>query len=176
LFLETVLGSYADGMARGTTMRRRLIIAGLFLVAGPTEALPQTPAPSPGAAPPPNEQKAPTGEAVEGSGTILVARKSIGMLSSPSSSAPVLYGFPPGRSFRLLGRDGGFAHIQDLKSSASGWVDEAALAPSAGVPVDSAAPQPEASNPIPPDLSAGPTPKRPGLFGGGGFLRGIFGN
>ena len=140
-------------------MRSSLIIAGLFLAAAMTEAFPQTPARSPEAAPPPNEQKEPTGEAVEGSGTILVARKPIGMLSSPSSSAPVLYGFPPGRPFRLLDRDGGFAHIQDLKSSASGWVDEAALAPSAGVPVDSATPQPEASNPIPPDLSAGPTPK-----------------
>ena len=160
-------------------MRRSLIIAGLFLVAGPTEALPQTSAPSPEAAPPQNEQKEPTGEAVEGSGTILVARKAIGMLSGPSSSAPVLYGFPPGRPFRLLGHDGGFAHIQDLKSSGSGWVDETALAPSAGVPVNSATPQPEASSPIPPDPSAGPTPKtsRPGLFGGGGgLLRGIFGN
>ena len=158
-------------------MRSSLIIAGLFLVAGPTEALPQTSAPSPEAAPPPNEQKESTGEAVEDSGTILVARKPIGMLSSPSSSAPVLYGFPPGRPFRLLGRDGGFAHIQDLKSSASGWVDEAALAPSAGVPVDTATPpQPYSASPTPPGQSPPPKPSSPGLFGGGGLLRGIFGN
>ena len=172
------LGSYTDGMARGTTMRTSLIIAGLFLVAAPIGAFAQTSAPSPEAAPPPNEQKEPPSEAVEGSGTILVARKPIGMLASPSPSAPVLYGFPAGRPFHLLGRDGGFAHIQDLKSSASGWVDEAELAPSEGVPVNSATPQPDASSPIPPDLSAGPTPKtsRPGLFGGGGLLRGIFGN
>ena len=96
-------------------MRRSLIIAGLFLVAGPTEALPQTSAPSPEAAPPQNEQKEPTGEAVEGSGTILVARKAIGMLSGPSSSAPVLYGFPPGRPFRLIGHDGGFCPHPGLK-------------------------------------------------------------
>ena len=50
-------------------------------------------------------------------------------LASPSSSAPVLYGFPAGRPFRVIGRSAGFAHIQDLKSSASGWIDEAALAP-----------------------------------------------
>src|SRR5215831_1259406 len=158
---------------------RSLIMACLFLAAATTGAFPQTPASLPEAAPPPNEEKEPTGEAVEGSGMVLVARKPIGMLSSPSSSAPVLYGFPPGRPFRLLGRDGGFAHIQDLKSSASGWVDEAVLAPSAGVPVDSTTPQPEpySASPTPPDLSAGPTPKTSrGLFGGGGLLRGIFGN
>src|SRR5262245_27505007 len=88
---------------------------------------------------------------------ILVARKPIAMLASPSSSASVMYGFPPGRSFRLLGRDGNFAHIQDTKSSASGWVDEAAFAPSAGVPVDSAPPQPKpySVSRIPPNLSAG---------------------
>ena len=59
-------------------------------------------------------------------------------LASPSSSAPVLYGFPAGRPFRVIGRSAGFAHIQDLKSSASGWIDEAALAPTTSAPVRSA--------------------------------------
>lgn len=143
-------------------MRSSLIIAGLFLAAATNEAFPQTPAPSPDAAPPPNEQKEPTAKPVEGSDMILVARKPIGMLSSPSSSASVLYGFPPGRPFRLLGRDGGFAHIQDLKSSASGWIDEAALEGPPRVPVASAYPQPKpySVSRIPPQASwAGSKPK-----------------
>ena len=40
-----------------------------------------------------------------------------------------MYGFPAGRPFRVIGREAGFVQIQDLKSSASGWIDEAALAP-----------------------------------------------
>ena len=93
----------------------------------------------------PNEQKEPIGEGIKepgraeeavehseqpeppGSGMILVSRQPIGLLASPSPSASVLYGFPAGRPFRVIGHDGGFAHIQDLKSSASGWIDEAAL-------------------------------------------------
>ena len=82
-------------------------------------------------------------------------------LASPSSSAPVLYGFPAGRPFRVIGRSAGFAHIQDLKSSASGWIDEAALAPPPGAPVGSAPsqPKPYSVSRIPPNPWAGPTPK-----------------
>ena len=120
-------------------------------------------------------------------------------LASPSSSAPVLYGFPAGRPFRVIGRSAGFAHIQDLKSSASGWIDEAALAPPPSAPVGSAPsqPKPYSVNRIPPNPWAGPTPKvtkndsavtadsraatqpsrkRPGLFGRGGLFGGIFSN
>ena len=103
----------------------------------------------------PTENVEPTGEAVEapeqageavehaeqpeppGSGMILVSRQPVAVLASPSSSAPAMYGFPAGRPFRVIGRDGGFAHIQDLKSSASGWIEEAALAPPPRVPAAS---------------------------------------
>ena len=97
------------------------------------------------------EQAEPANEAVEhaeqpeppGSGMILVSRQPIAMLASPSSSAATMYGFPAGRPFRVIGRDGGFAHIQDLKSDASGWIDEAALALPPSVPAVSAPSQPK---------------------------------
>jgi hypothetical protein len=178
-----------------------------------TESLPEPSTPSQKAATPPNEQKEPTDEAIEephqadeavdraeqpefpGSGMILVSRQPIGVLASPSSSAPVLYGFPAGRPFRVIGRSAGFAHIQDLKSSASGWIDEAALAPSAPVGSAPSQPKPYSVSRIPPNPWAGPTPKvtksdsavtadsraatsrkRPGLFGRGGLFGGIFSN
>jgi len=139
----------------------------------------------------------------QGSDMILVSRQPIAMLASPSSSAPAMYGFPTGRTFRLISRDGGFAQIQDLKSGATGWIDEAAVVPPPRVPVASAPsqPKPYSVSRKPPNLSAGPKPKvtkndnavnsdskaatepdlvqtrkRPGLFGGGGLLGGIFGN
>ena len=66
-------------------------------------------------------------QAPAGSG-ILVTKRPVEVLAGPSSSASVLYGFPAGRPLRLIGRDAGFAQIQDLKSSATGWIDETALA------------------------------------------------
>ena len=102
---------------------------------------------------PAKQSKAPeqAGDAVDpveqpessGSGMILVSRQPVSVLASPSASAPTMYGFPAGRPFRVIGRDGGFAHIQDLKSSASGWIEEAALAPPPRVPTASAPPQTE---------------------------------
>ena len=96
------------------------------------------PSPPPAAATPPaqnavtapTEQAEPTGEIIgepapageaddhaesglPGSGIILVAKQPVEVLASPSSSAPALYGFPAGRPFRVIGREGGFAHIQD---------------------------------------------------------------
>jgi hypothetical protein len=180
------------------------------------------PSPPPAAATPPaqntvavpTEQEEPTGEAVgepepagevdehaeselPGSGIILVAKQPVEVLASPSASAPALYGFPAGRPFRVIGREGGFAHIQDLKSSASGWIDEAVLArpprdPAASAP---AQPKPFSVGRKPTNPSAGPQPtqrdsavtagseatakpdrNRPGLFGRGGLFGGIFGN
>lgn len=182
-----------------------------------TESVPEPPPPAQDAAIAPTENVVPTGEAVEapeqtdeavehaeqpeppGSGMILVSRQPVAVLASPSSSAPTVYGFPAGRPFRVIGRDGGFAHIQDLKSSASGWIDEAALAPPPRVPAASAPSQtkPFAVIRNPTNPSAGLKPKatkndstetadseaatqpdrrRPGLFGRGGLFGGIFGN
>jgi hypothetical protein len=186
-----------------------------------TESVAKTPPPAQEPASAPNEPAEQTGEVVKqaeqtdeavehaeqpespGSGMILVSRQPIAMLASPSSSAPTTYGFPAGRPFRLIGRDGGFAKIQDLKSGASGWINEAALAPPPRVPAvsapfrpkpvavsgksanPSANPKPKATkkdSQITPDSEAATEPdpvqarKRPGLFGQGGLFGGIFGN
>lgn len=154
---------------------------------------------------PATDQAEPAGDAVgqaeepepPGSGMILVSRRPIALLASPSSSAPTMYGFPAGRPFRVIGRDGGFAKIEDLKSGASGWIDEAALAPPPPVPAVSAPsqPKPVAASRKPAKPSADPKQKkdsqvdseaatepdsvrtrRPGLFGQGGLFGGIFGN
>ena len=184
-----------------------------------TESVPKPPPPAQEPATAPNEPAEQTGEVVEqpeqpdeagehaeqpelpGSGMILVSRQPIAMLASPSSSAATMYGFPAGRPFRLIGRDGGFAHIQDLKSGARGWIDEAALAPPPSVPAVSAPsqPKPGAVSRKSAKPSADPKPsatkkdsqvtadpeaatesdsvqKRPGLFGRGGLFGGIFGD
>jgi hypothetical protein len=168
-----------------------------------TGAVPQSSRPAQNAVTAPTEQAEPTGEAVdkpepageadehagpELPGMILVARQPVEVLASPSSSAPALYGFPAGRPFRVIGREGGFAHIQDLKSSASGWIDEAALAQPPGAPAASA---PGQSKPFSAggkptqkdsavtadsDVATQPDRRRPGLFGRGGLFGGIFGN
>ena len=77
--------------------------------------------------PPMEEGGAAVDQPAAGSG-IFVTKRPVEVLAGPSSSASVLYGFPAGRPFRLIGRDAGFAQIQDLKSSATGWIDETALA------------------------------------------------
>ena len=176
-----------------------------------TESVPKPPPPAQGAAPGPTENVEPTGEAVEapthageehaeepepmGAGMILVSRQPVAVLASPSPSAPAMYGFPAGRQFRVIGRDGGFAHIQDLKSSASGWIEEAALAPPPRVPPLQTEPSAVSRNPANPSADLKPNatkndrtgtanpegttqPDRrpPGLFGRGGVFGGIFGN
>jgi hypothetical protein len=111
-----------------------------------------------------------------------------------------MYGFPAGRPFRVIGRDGGFAQIKDLKSGASGWIDEAALAPppprapavsapsrrkpvrrkSAKPPADSKPKATETDSQVTADSEAAaepvPTRTRTGLFGLGGLFGGIFNN
>lgn len=114
-------------------------------------------------------QAAPEGDAVEqsqqadlpGSGMILVSRKPVEMLAGPSASAPVMFGFPAGRPFRVIGREAGFVRIQDLRSKATGWIDEAALtapprAPAVATPSQS---KPGAVNRKPATASADPKPK-----------------
>ncbi len=181
-----------------------------------TESVPEPP-PAQDTATAPTENVEPTGKAVEApeqadeavenaeqpepsdSGVILVSRQPVAVLASPSPSAPTMYGFPAGRPFRVIGHDGSFAHIQDLKSSASGWIDEAALAPPPRVPAASVPSQtkPVAVSRNPTNPSGGLKPKviendnagtansepatqpdrrRPGLFGQGGLFGGIFGN
>ncbi len=81
--------------------------------------------------------------APEGSGMILVSKQPIKLLAGPSSSAAVLYGFPAGRRFRLIGQQSGFAQIQAVKSGAKGWIDEVALGQSPAVPVATALPEPK---------------------------------
>jgi hypothetical protein len=90
------------------------------------------------AAPSQQEPTEPTG-----SGMILVAKRPIKLLASPSSSAVTLYGFPAGRRFRLIAQKPGFAQIQDLKSGATGWIDEASLGQSPQVPVASVPSEPK---------------------------------
>lgn len=137
-----------------------------------------------------------------GPGPILVSKQPIAMLASPSSSAPTLYGFPAGRPFRVIGHNGGFAQIKDLRSGATGWINDAALAPAPGSPAVSSPSQPPQSKPVAVSRQpAGPSavatskatkkdsqvtagseestdqvaPRRPGLFGRGGLFGGIFG-
>jgi hypothetical protein len=88
----------------------------------PSEAAEQAVAPEANAAEPTDQAELP------GSGMILVSRKPVEVLASPSATAPSMYGFPAGRPFRVIGREGNFVHIQDLRSSASGWIDASALA------------------------------------------------
>src|SRR5262249_26597 len=110
------------------------------------------------------------------SGTILVSKRAVEVRAGPSLSASILYGFPPGRPFRLSGRQGGFAKIQDLKSSATGWIDETALA---AAPSVTAAPV-ASETPVEPNTAPrNQTAERRGIFGGqgglAGFIGGVFG-
>jgi hypothetical protein len=86
---------------------------------------------------------APSQQEPTGSGMILVAKRPIKLLASPSSSAVTLYGFPAGRRFRLIAQKPGFAQIQDLKSGATGWIDEASLGQPPQVPVASVPSEPK---------------------------------
>ena len=164
-------------------------IATLALFAMSVQAIPQEAGGEPTEAHTPEtstsaEQIGPTN-----SDAILVSKRAIGLLASPSSSASVMYGFPAGRPFRLIGREGSFAKIQDVKSGATGWIDETALAVTPSV---TAAPGPSDSpigstpserEAVPSEPEAAPvnqTAERRGIFGGGqdgisGFLNGVFG-
>jgi len=132
------------------------------------------------------------------SGKILVSKRPVQVLAAPTSSASAMYGFPAGRPFRAIGREAGFVRIQDIQSGASGWIDEAALAPAperpaaaaptsnpaasgTGSPVTSAKAKPSGKNATaetlaPADAEPEPTQqRRRGLFGGGGLFGGLFG-
>ena len=119
-------------------------------------------------------------QAPAGSG-ILVTKRPVEVLAGPSSSASVLYGFPAGRPLRLIGRDAGFAQIQDLKSSATGWIDETALAQSSPSEAVSAPSEPTLAprnaGTLAPEQSPVQKPGRANDRQGplSGFLGGLFG-
>jgi len=101
-----------------------------------------------------------------GDGMILVSRRPIEVLAGPSPSSPSLYGFPAGRPFRVIGHEAGFAHIQDLRSKASGWIEEAALAappsaPAVSTPSQSKVPLPAKQKSTTPSPTAGAKAKPP---------------
>lgn len=180
----------------------------------PTTAAPAPPTATPPAAQPaepvaqpqtpetataPDQQVEQTGETEHpDQGTILVSKRPVEVMSAPSATASAMYGFPAGRPFRVIGREGSFTHIQDVESGAKGWIDEAALAlpprgpggasapsqaPATGTRVTgSADPKPKATKRdgqwitgSEPAAEPAQTRKRPGLFGGGGPFRGLFG-
>jgi hypothetical protein len=107
----------------------------------------------------------------------LVTKSAVKVLSGPWASAPLLYGFPPGRPLRLIARDAGFAQIQDLKSGATGWIDETALAQSLqseAVSPNEPMVAPSTTASIKQDAKSNPGPaarERPAS----GFLGGLFG-
>jgi len=134
-------------------------------------------------------------------GKVLVSQRPVQVLSAPNPSASALYGFPAGRPFRAVAKQSGYIRIQDLNSGASGWIEEAALAPApAQIRATKPAPSgtPSAAKPSrsraststakPPKRTtysaprAKPKPKpQPrkrnsgGLFRGNGPLKGLFG-
>jgi hypothetical protein len=123
-------------------------------------------------------------------GKVLVSNRPVQVLAEPSASASAMFGFPAGRPFRPISRKDGFIRIQDVRSGASGWIEEAALAPAPTMPVEAApssAPtqrsatsgsQPSnkrSSEPATAAAEPAPAPQRRGLFGGGGILGGLFG-
>lgn len=130
------------------------------------------------------------------SGKVVVSKQPIEILASPSASASALYGFPAGRPFRVLGGDGDYVKVQDVRSGASGWIEEAALKPapppepratstrSTTKPANQAS-QPRKKRSSSATASAKPKPKpkpqavpkqeRRGLFGGNGPFGGLFG-
>jgi hypothetical protein len=186
------------------------LVGGIFMVIDWNTAKPEGPEDAavavvaPDSADPSAQPKAaePTVSPTPLSGKIVVSKRPVEVLASPSASAAAMYGFPAGRPFRVLGGDGNYVKIQDVKSGASGWIEKAALAP-APPPVPAAAQRanrrdgrPTATNAKPrkntnakprkkktrSDTSTAaaepepaPKPKRRGLFGGGGPFGGLFG-
>lgn len=126
------------------------------------------------------------------SGKIVVSKRPVEVLAAPTASASAVFGFPAGRPFRVLGGDGDYVKIQDLRSGARGWIEEAALAPapppapaaSTGTSTKQstttgATPRNNRTRSDTARAAAEPKPEpkrqRRGLFGGGGLFGGLFG-
>jgi len=120
-------------------------------------------------------------------GKILISQRPVEVRAAPSASASAMYGFPAGRPFRAVSREGGFIRIEDLNSGASGWIEEAALAPAPTKP-PAAAPAPRSnatatsrpqrgrsSKPPSASTAAQAPRKKRGVFGGDGLFGGLFG-
>jgi len=179
-----------------------ILVAGIFAVIDRHQTTPDKPvsttvsvAPAvpkdtkTGAVSPPKGQADDQLEQAPWSGKIMVAKRPVKVLAAPSSSASAMYGFPAGRPFRAIGRENGFVRIQDVKSGASGWIEEAALAPAPEKPAATPTRTPATSAKgtptrkkstaealAPADTEPAPAPrKRRGLFGGGGIFGGLFG-
>jgi len=173
-----------------------IIVAGIFWVLDDEEThepAGETVAVAPPEASAPGEQAAKpeiTGEPLDEAmvGKVLVSRRPVQVLAEPSASASAMFGFPAGRPFRPISRKDGYIRIQDVRSGASGWIEEAALAPaptkplvvpSSGATQRSAGPGPRRSDSqsetafTEPEPT--PAPKRRGIFSGGGILGGLFG-
>lgn len=119
-------------------------------------------------------------------GKILVSKRPVEVRAAPSATASAMYGFPAGRPFRALSREGDFIRIQDVRSGASGWIEEAALAPAPTAPPPAAAaprsspsqratPQRQRTFEPPTETAAQQPKKRRGIFGGDGLFGGLFG-
>lgn len=177
-----------------------LIVAGIFWMIDDEETASNEPVGETVAVAPPEttsatDQSKPeiTGEPLDETlaGKVLVSNRPVQVLSAPSESASAMFGFPAGRPFRALSKQDGFVRIQDVRSGASGWIEEAALAPAPTRPVEvapSPAPTRSATSGGQPskkrstsetaaaEPEPAPQPKRGGgLFGGGGILGGLFG-
>lgn len=91
-------------------------------------AAPEVDAP-PATAALPNPEASPNYVPVTGPAEYMVTTRLTSIHLGPSATASVLYAFPTGRRLRVVGREAGFARIEDLQSKATGWVDESLLAP-----------------------------------------------
>lgn len=173
-----------------------VIVGGIFMVIEWNSATPDGPegatvsvvTPDEAEAPAQQQAPEPTLSPTPLSGKIVVSKRPVEVLASPSASASAMFGFPAGRPFRVLGGDGNYVKIQDLKSGASGWIEEAALAP-APPPVPAASTRRGGTSPKPsgsptrrraasPDTStaaAEPKPKRQRAKPFGGLFGGLFG-
>ena len=97
--------------------------------------------PYPGQAQPPypGQQGQPPGQAQNpypGQGQpqeewVRVIGSGTGMRNSASEDSPVLFAFPYGRNLKVVSRNGAWVEVKDPNSSAKGWMEAHALAPTA---------------------------------------------
>lgn len=89
-------------------------------------SLPKTP-PLPQRAPIPTIDMASEKNAASEMDKAVMAKTAM-IRAGASESAPALYGFPAGRTLRVVAMKDGFAQVEDVRSGADGWVEQSALA------------------------------------------------